>query len=105
MKTATRLYQLPDFRGIAYLYHVDPPIYYEVWEDARNDYTSTPTNFIAVSAVDNEWARETYIFPTDGEGQVLSWGEMNGSFQGAMDHGEALKRAGYEEVIPENTDI
>ena len=41
---------------------------------------------------------ETYIFPADEDGNVLDWGELEGSYRGGMDHEEALHNAGYEIV-------
>lgn len=41
---------------------------------------------------------ETYIFPANSNGEVLSWRELKGSFQGAMDISKALRDGGYEEV-------
>lgn len=42
---------------------------------------------------------ETYIFPADKDGNITSWGELEGSFKGDWDHVQALKNAGYETVI------
>lgn len=39
---------------------------------------------------------ETYIFGSDAEGAILDWGELPGSFKGALDHEQALTNAGYE---------
>lgn len=39
---------------------------------------------------------ETYIFPSDADGNVEDWLELPGSFKGGMDHAEALANAGYE---------
>lgn len=38
---------------------------------------------------------ETYIFPADSTGSITDWGELDGSFQGAIDHERALSDAGY----------
>jgi len=39
---------------------------------------------------------ETYIFAADASGDITCWVECDGSFRGALDHDEALRRAGYE---------
>jgi len=36
---------------------------------------------------------ETYVFPADDNGVITDWGELEGSFQGALDHERAI--AGY----------
>lgn len=38
---------------------------------------------------------ETFLFPADGKGNITSWGELDGSFRGAIDHEQALRNAGY----------
>ena len=40
----------------------------------------------------------TYIFGADAEGNVLRWGELEGSFRGDIDHARALRGAGYTVV-------
>ena len=39
---------------------------------------------------------ETFIFESDADGNVSSWSELDGSFKGAQDHEQALRKAGYE---------
>lgn len=55
--------------------------------------------FVLVSAIDNAFGCETYIFPCDVEGAedyvVTSWLELEGSFRGAQDIGRAIEGAGY----------
>ncbi len=41
---------------------------------------------------------ETYIFPCTPEGNVTSWGELEGSYRGGLSHAQALLNAGYEIV-------
>ena len=41
----------------------------------------------------------TYIFTANETGDVTDWGELDGSFRGALDHNAALRGAGYE-VLP-----
>lgn len=57
--------------------------------------------FIVVSAIKKAFDTqrpETYIFPTNSNGKVFDWIELDGSFQGAMDISKALRNGGYEEV-------
>ena len=100
MSVAKFIKQAPGFRGDARIYEVDPPVKFDkkvekegdiVWEDAESPY-------IVVSAVNVLGYPETYIFSSDAEGEVLSWGELEGSFKGAKDHARALKGAGYEVI-------
>ena len=74
------------------IYRLDPPI---SWIDLFADRTRT-SEYVVVSAVDHSFATETYIFPSDKEGTITNWGELDGSFKGGVDHERALRRAGYE---------
>ena len=82
MKTATKVRDLDTFRGMAALYKLSEPL---------KDF-----EYIAVSAVDNEWATETYIFGSSESGRVSDWLELPGSSCGVYDHTVALNHAGYE---------
>lgn len=97
MKTATEIPYTPSGeRGDWKLYKLDPPMKYERWDDDTNDgYIEKETEHIIVSAAIVFGEPETYIFPSDENGSVTSWGEMPGSFKGALDHEEALRNAGY----------
>lgn len=39
---------------------------------------------------------ETYLFPANEHGEVTDWCELEGSFQGAHDHLQAIQNAGWE---------
>ena len=39
---------------------------------------------------------ETFIFGANGAGEIIDWGELEGSYQGGSDHALALRNAGYE---------
>ena len=41
---------------------------------------------------------ETYMFPADSMGKVLSWVELDGSFRGEVNISKALRDGGYEEA-------
>lgn len=72
---------LEGFTGVAHLYKVNPP--------------HEGHNYVIVSAT-NISGPETYIFGANKDGQVLNWVELGGSFQGGLDHAEALRNAGYK---------
>lgn len=72
--------------GDGRVYRVDPPMAYE---DRTTEYVWVSATYVPYSGY------ETYIFPSDKHGNVLSWLELNGSFQGSMDHELALNNAGY----------
>lgn len=87
------------YGGRAALYRLAPPVKFTTWDpDAGGCKEMEKTaEFVVVSAVVAMYSGpETYIFPASPEGEVTDWGELNGSFRGALDHGEALRRAGYE---------
>lgn len=94
MKTATFIKQMEGFRGDARFYKLSEPA--SVGWDAEKT-----TDYVIVSAVvvagffDGDGGPETYIFPADGEGRITSWSEMEGSFQGGLDHTRALAGLGY----------
>jgi peroxiredoxin len=79
-----------DLRRHQSLYKLDPPYL----DDPELD----GVEYVVVSAVNDRLAHETYISPADEEGNITSWGELDGSFRGAMDHERALKGMGYEVV-------
>jgi hypothetical protein len=81
MSKATFVRELVGFQGDARLYQCEGgPL----------------PEYVAVSAVLAAGEPETYIFEVDESGRVLDWGELTGSFQGDLNHAEALRRAGYE---------
>jgi hypothetical protein len=76
------------FTGDARLFSLNEPIAY------GND---KHTDHVVVSAVVAYGSGpETYIFPADAEGSVLSWCELDGSYRGGLDHEEAIRQAGWE---------
>lgn len=91
MNTATYIKTLDGWRGEARLYKVDPPMAYG-WGDDEGT-----TEYVVVSAVVVPYigGAETYIFPAREDGSVIEYGEMEGSFRGALDHEQALENAGY----------
>ena len=51
-------------------------------------YDGVTCEYIITSCAMNE----TFIFPCDATGKVVSWGELPGSFQGEENHDEAIRR-------------
>lgn len=84
MGTATLVCRPSGFRGDVAVYRLDP---------ALNGH-----QHVLVSAINDSFAHETYIFACDAEGDVLSWSELPGSFRGDCDHEGALRGAGYNVV-------
>jgi hypothetical protein len=90
---ATFVRDIHGFRGDARLYRLNPPMMVHDWRDASD----RPVEWVNVSAVVAMFSGpETYIFEADEAGEVKSWAELDGSFQGALDHEAALLGAGYE---------
>jgi len=98
-KVAKYMRTLEGFRGVAKLFSVSPAMEYEKWnEDSK--LIPQSTKFVIVSAVDAIiTGPETYIFPANSRGNIVSWGELEGSYRGGKDHTRALKNAGYEVEI------
>ncbi len=81
-----------EFYGDARLYHVDGFIDYTDSNDRK-----LMTRYIIVSAaIVPSSGPETFIFPADSDGNVLSFDELEGSFKGDLDHEQALAYAGYD---------
>jgi hypothetical protein len=82
--------------GDARLYELDEPIAWSKWEG--NEEVDYRTEFVVVSGIANSFSTETYIFPANAYGKILSWLELDGSFRGSVDHERALENAGYEVI-------
>jgi hypothetical protein len=78
------------------LYKLDPPISEPDWED--EDVINQHEYVVVSAVVACIGGPETYIFPADENGEITDWGELKGSFQGALDHELALANAGYTVV-------
>ena len=84
---------LATWSGDARLYRLDPPMSVPAWD---NKDTLIQIDYVVVSAVVAFFqGPETYIFPANENGEVLDWMELDGSFKGGLNHGQALTYAGY----------
>lgn len=94
---ATFLRELGSFRGTAKFYRLSEPVRY-CWCDGDEKCPGEDhfTQYVVVSAaVSFLEGPETYIFPASPDGDVISWGEMEGSFKGALNHKRAIEKAGW----------
>lgn len=74
--------KLNGFRGDARVYHLSEPL--------------DGAEYVVVSAVVVPYSGpETYIFPADENGEIVDYGELDGSYRGGLDHELALAQAGY----------
>jgi len=87
---------LDGWRGDARLYELSDAIEWDKpWD--YNDPPAKTTNYVIVSAVVAMFSgAETYIFPSDENGNALDMIELEGSYRGGLSHKVALENAGYE---------
>ena len=94
MKTATYIRSPEGWNGDARLYKLSEPVEYGYSFD--DDEELPTTEFVIVSAVYALFSGpETYIFPANEDGDVLTMSEMSGSYRGGTSHETALERAGF----------
>ena len=85
------------FRGTVHLYELSDPVAFDY--PYSNRIFCIHTNYVVVSEANIPYSGpETYIFPADKDGEVLSWTELKGSFRGELNHERALQNAGYEVI-------
>ena len=80
--------------AIQRLYRLSVPM--KNYKDESFDYVMMSGVYVPCSGP------ETYIFGADAEGNVLHWGELDGSFRGDIDHARALRGAGYAVIDKED---
>ncbi len=101
MIAAYPIQELTDGRSNAFqvLYRVSEPVTYD---ECNHGTCHKTTDYVVVSAVPGliTGIPQTYIFPADSKGEFLSLSTLPGSFDGAMNHAEAINGAGWELVIP-----
>ena len=97
-KTAQFVRQLDGLMGDAALYLLNPPLKGWEWEDDEDSKAESYEYVVVSAAVAPFSGPETYLFPSNAEGEVTDWGELPGSHKGRLSHAAALKRAGYRIV-------
>ncbi len=101
MKEARLVTSLSGWNGDARVYELTPPLVVPAdhWD---TDTAGKSFRYVIVSAADVVFSGpETYVFPAEKHGDlfdVADWGELEGSFRGALDHERALGYAGYTVV-------
>ena len=84
----------PNFGAHHKVYRLSPPVDHEDY--AREGETRTHEH-VTVSAASVPFSGpETYIFPSDADGNFGDFGELNGSYRVGLDHEKALRGLGYE---------
>jgi hypothetical protein len=78
---------LKGFARHAALYRMEPPL------DGHGFVIASATSLTPTGP-------ETYLFPADAEGGVVSWAKMDGSYRGGLSHAEAFAGAGYSIELP-----
>lgn len=79
--------------GVQRLYKLAPAIVDESWDGETTEYEHV---IVSATVVPFGGGPETYIFPATEGGEIASWRDLTGSYQGGLDHAEALVGAGYE---------
>lgn len=85
------------FLGIAFFYKLSEPVEYYDYDGA--DTILKETKFVCVSQV-NAFGTgyETFIFPADESGEVVSWGELRGSRRGYISPDALMSELGWEVI-------
>lgn len=81
--------------GHAEAYRLDPPREVTRWDFETDEDITTEHSLVVVSAVDNYYAHETLVFPSDENGQISDFTEIFG-IRDTTDHAEVLGIMGYE---------
>lgn len=88
--TYRKVRDLSGFTGNAALYELSANVEYGDGQKTR---------FVIASAATVPFSGpETYIFPASETGEVLDWLELDGSTRGVLDHGCALRAAGFSKA-------
>ncbi len=95
MNIAHKIKSLDGFRGEAVLFRMEPPLENHEYV-VVSAITPRPLEGLSSLGYADMFQPETYIFGADPDGHVTAWGELPGSFKGAMDIPRALAQAGYE---------
>jgi len=94
MKTAKFIRDIEGWKSNAKLFKVTPKI---EWDNLSG--SKPKTEYVIVSAISfafDTGQPETFIFPSDKEGNPLNMLELDGSSRGTTSHEEVLNNAGYK---------
>ncbi|MEK9810294.1 MAG: hypothetical protein VW362_07580, partial [Candidatus Nanopelagicales bacterium] len=76
--------------GTQVLWELDQDYTWENYNPGLSEIDRT-TRYVVTSATVAPFSGpETYIFPSDSEGNIVNFGELPGSFMGGLDHQEAI---------------
>lgn len=80
-----------EFQGKALLYSLSDPVTFR-----DDEHKHHKTNFVIVSQILNSeiGTNETFVFPSDEEGEVWAWHELKGSTYGQAHHSTVLFELG-----------
>jgi hypothetical protein len=92
--TYERIRNLPS-NGVAeqILWEVSPEVTYTVGPDYDK---VRKTAYVVTSATVAYSGPETYIFPANKDGEILSWLELPGSYRGGLNHEQAIANVGSD---------
>ena len=106
MITCSKVRNLSNFRGEAALYKVsgnmDDGSIVELHVVISAITLDTFTKVLDLALTGNSSECETYIFPSNEEGDVLDWQELAGSTKGTLNHEVAIRNAGWTFIPDQN---
>ena len=88
------------FKDEAHLFKMSQPV---EWEDWTPDglRTREADYVVASAAIVLFTGPETYLFPSDPNGEPISWCELPGSYRGGLSIKTAIENAGWKYVGPD----
>ena len=102
VRTLTLKSGLGNERRVQELYKLSEPLKpYDYASERHCDNCGCNTqtyDLVVVSAVDNQFAFETYIFPSNKYGEIESYTNLPGSISAVFDIEAALRNAGYQVI-------
>lgn len=84
---ATFVKDLDKGSGTQKLWKLSEPYAVRDWDDSEK----VTVEHVVTSATTVLGTPETYVFPSDENGDIVEWGELPGSFKGALDHDQAIE--------------
>ena len=98
MKSMVRyMRRLDDFRGDAALYELRPPLPWRTYDDDGQEVVRAARWVIASTSV-ALGSIETYLFAANSNGEIDSWGELDGSMKNCASHLDCFAKIGYRFV-------